>query len=141
MMRRETGRQILRFLFTGSLGFVIDASFLAALVALKSDPYLSRVVSFLLAFLVTYTLNRRWTFKVKAAPKLDKTTLLKYLAAQLTGLLVSFAAYSAVIYCAGIDRYSIAVGFTIGSILAMAFNFLASKFYVFAPPRSSPLRR
>jgi putative flippase GtrA len=56
-------RKPLRFLLTGCIGFVVDATVLALLLAVtRSDPFTARLLSIAAALLVTWMLNRRLTF-------------------------------------------------------------------------------
>ena len=51
-----------RFGLVGGLGFVVDAGVLALLVGTGVDPFLARLASIALAMLVTWRLNRSFTF-------------------------------------------------------------------------------
>ena len=56
-------REIALFAVGGVIGLVIDAGVVQALVGIEGwNPYLARVVSFLLAASVTWWWNRRHTF-------------------------------------------------------------------------------
>ena len=56
--------QFLRFCVVGAVGFVVDAGALLILLRVFGiDPIEGRLVSFSIAVLTTFELNRRWAFK------------------------------------------------------------------------------
>ena len=55
--------EFFRFGVVGTLGFLVDAGVLLAAIALGLGPWVGRLVSFLAAATVTYSLNRAWTFR------------------------------------------------------------------------------
>ena len=60
----ESISQFLRFCLVGTLGFIVDAATLhLAVDAFGANPYLGRVISYLVAATATWQLNRRYTFK------------------------------------------------------------------------------
>src|SRR6185437_14911603 len=62
--RRHWRCQIFPFAVVGVIGFAIDAGVLTILVsALGLSPYQARAISFTLAVLGTWLVNRRWTFR------------------------------------------------------------------------------
>ncbi len=126
--------QLRRFLGVGAIGFVVDASVLTALVVgWGQDPYRARGLSFALAVTVTWYLNRRWAFASRANRR--KTAEYgRYIAIQLTGAIINLSVYTA---CLGVDpalRAYPAVPLAIGAGVAMIFNFLGAKYFVFANP-------
>jgi putative flippase GtrA len=66
----EPARRIGSFLVVGGIGFAVDAGLLAAGISLLSlGPRVSRVISFLAAVLVTWMLNRSFTFADRASER------------------------------------------------------------------------
>lgn len=84
----------LRFLATGGVGFLVDAGVLSLLLATTSiGPILARCISFPVAFVVTWLLNRSWSFGDRPRPKLG-IELGAYSAVQGIGFAINFGAYS-----------------------------------------------
>ena len=66
----ELGRRIRSFVAVGMIGFVVDAGLLAVGTTLLSmGPRVSRVISFPAAVLVTWILNRSFTFADRVSPR------------------------------------------------------------------------
>jgi putative flippase GtrA len=66
----EPARRIVSFLVVGGVGFAVDAGLLAVGISLLSlGPRVSRVISFLAAVLVTWLLNRSFTFADRASER------------------------------------------------------------------------
>jgi putative flippase GtrA len=93
----ETSR-FLRFSAVGGVGFVVDAGVLLALVhALGMNPIVARMFSFSIAVLVTFELNRTWSF---GSIRLHRPLMafLTYLGVQGAGFLCNLAVYTAAIF-------------------------------------------
>jgi putative flippase GtrA len=74
----ELGRRIRSFVAVGLVGFVVDAGLLAiGTTFLAMGPRVSRVISFLVAVLVTWILNRSFTFADRASGR-KTSELLRY---------------------------------------------------------------
>ena len=66
----ELGRRVRSFAAVGLIGFVVDAGLLAVGTTLLSmGPRVSRVISFPAAVLVTWILNRSFTFADRVSPR------------------------------------------------------------------------
>lgn len=121
--------QLLRFGMVGGVGFAVDAGVLLALTALGGAPLLMRVLSFAAAVVVTWALNRRWTF---AATEQRGREFLAYLTVQSGGMVVNFAVFAAVLtWTAQTPLIALAAG----SALATAVNFTGARIWVFGSDR------
>lgn len=70
--------RVIKFAFTGGIGFVVDVSILSALTMVFGvNPYLARVGAMGTAMTVTWLINRRFTFKTH-----DKVTDARGMAAE-----------------------------------------------------------
>src|SRR5262245_44390769 len=89
--------EFLRFLTAGAIGFVIDSGLLLAFVrGLGWQPLLARLPSFATALVVTWLINRLWTFRSplqETSPRRVSAEFLSYGAVQVTGGAANYAVY------------------------------------------------
>jgi putative flippase GtrA len=129
-------RQFLLFCIAGTIGFLVDAGIVQALVAQGADPYLARLLSFLCALTATWAFNRRYTFGAVRSDRAGREWL-RYFIAMLGGFAVNYAVYAALVYSLPTIRQWPALGVAAGSIAGLVVNYLSSRFWVFrasAPP-------
>ena len=122
--RRSFGR----FLVVGSLGFAADSTltlFLTQPIALPS--WLARIPAFLAASYLTYRLNRRWTFKAEAYARGWPA----YVLATGIGSLLNYAVFTSWTAAFGDGAAMIVAGVALGSLVGLAFNYLASSRVIF----------
>ncbi|PJB73473.1 MAG: GtrA family protein [Alphaproteobacteria bacterium CG_4_9_14_3_um_filter_47_13] len=129
-MKDSELKTIMRFGLVGVAGFCTDAGLLQVILGLSGlDPLLARIPSFFVAVLVTWYLNRGFTFGMRH--KSFRESFLPYLAGNAIGLALNFG-----IYCAGIlgspflAHYPV-LAVALGAVIAMVFNFLAMRFWIF----------
>lgn len=117
-------KQFSLFVIVGSVGFLVDGlAFVSLLTVL--GVHFSRIISFLIAVIVTFLLNKKFTF---AKPE---GSLTKYVAGQSVGMLLNFSIYEVTILLLGKGALDVTVAFLLGSATAMVFNFLFAKKIVF----------
>ena len=122
--------QFLRFCVVGSVGFMIDAGILQLLVSgVGSNPYLARLISFLLAASATWSMNRRYTFKVEHRPTHAEWS--RYIALMVLGALVNYGLFAISITVWELARAQPWLGVAVGSIAGLGINFLTSRLLVF----------
>ena len=122
--------QFARFCAVGTIGFVVDAGILQALVSgLGADPYAARVVSFLAAASVTWWLNRRFTFAVRTRP--SRSEWMRYVGFMVLGALANYGAYAIAITVSELVRANLWLGVALGSVCGLAINFATSRAFVF----------
>jgi putative flippase GtrA len=127
----------LRFCLVGTIGFIVDSGLLLVLTAAGiAGPMLGRVLSFLVAAAVTWALNRRFTFRSRA----PATSLAPYILLTGFGALLNLGVYRLWIGAFGAAPAMLVLGVAAGSIVALAFNFLVSKHFVFRPASRDALR-
>lgn len=130
---RPIGNQLVRFCAVGAAAFVVDAGAVEALVKLASwNPYLARVVSYLCAASFAWWLNRRYTFGAGQGPVHREWA--KYLAVNISGGLVNYIAYAALVASFDFVRAWPWIGVAAGSAAGLLVNFAANKWYVFRRP-------
>lgn len=119
----ETQR-LLRFLLVGVVGFLVDAA-LVNLFAIATNPWLARVGSFLIAVLVTWRLNSRFTFGHPGRG------FWHYLSGQSLGIAINYGVYAAVLLFLPDHPMDLSVSVAAGSGAAMVFNYMVMKHWVF----------
>ena len=122
-------RRFRRFLVVGTVGFLCDAAVSLLLIRTAGLPPIpARVLAFIAASVVTYRLNRRWTFET--APGADRGWR-AYVAATGVGSLLNLAAYTAWIGAFGAAPAAILTGVAMGSLVGLSFNYFASARFIF----------
>ncbi len=130
-MSPETTKQFLRFGIVGVGGLIVDTAVLyTALYGLGFGLYAGRVVSYLAAATFTWACNRRFTF-THADPAPAFVQWLKFLLANGIGAVVNYATYAALVTWVPLVAEYPVIGVAAGSIAGLAFNFTASKRWVF----------
>ncbi len=118
--------EFLRFCVAGGIGFVTDFLLLHAGLALGLGPLIARFISATLALLVTWQINRRFTFRVVAPPSAVEAT--RYMLLNGTGFALNLGVYTlCVLWLAMSPSLSIVVA----SAVAMLFNFAGNRYWVF----------
>ena len=123
-------RQLTRFLLVGGIGFLIDGGLLFLQIWMGVDPYLARLISFPVAVVSTWRLNRRWTFPEadQASPSLQFN---RYFGVQMIGALCNYAVYASVLGANRETAGAAAMGFVLGSAIGLIVNFLGARVFVF----------
>lgn len=112
-----------KFIIAGGIGFVVDFSLLSLMLRIGLDPITGRLISFSIAVISTFLINRNYTFKSEG--NIFKQ-FQKYLFASLFGLSVNWGIYSL-----SLPYFSPQLSLIIASALAMIINFVFYRFVVF----------
>ncbi len=129
-MRSELVSQMMRFGVVGGVGFIVDGGLLWALISFDMNPYLARALSFPVAVVATWILNRNWTFRAtRDASK--EGQFRRYFGVQIFGSLANYLIYSAVIGLFGTASITIFVGFALGSFVGSFMNFFGVRLLAF----------
>lgn len=123
------------------VGFVIEAIVITALVVWWGvDIYLSRLVSFTLAVLATWRLNREFAFSDMASA--DRTREYgRYFLVQSLGALVNLGVFAILVSLVAELRSWPVVPLAAGAAIALMFNFVVSRTFVFVGHREAGRRR
>jgi putative flippase GtrA len=121
---------VLRFGLVGGVGFAVDGGLLQLLVWAGWGPIAARLVSFPVAVLATWWLNRMFTFGGQDGGSLWRS-LGRYVAVSLVGTGINFGIYTSFVLGSAAMAANPLVPFAIASIVAMAFNYLGSKYFAF----------
>lgn len=135
-------RELLKFAVVGGTTFVIDNGiwYLLKLTILESKPVTAKIIAVIIATIVSYVLNREWSFRTRGGRERHHEAALFFL---FSGIAV--ALYSAPLW---LSRYWLDLevphvsrlvqevadftsGSIIGTLLAMFFRFWAFKRWVF----------
>lgn len=136
--RKLSSRELRAFIVVGAIGFVIDALFLQLFaVMLGVNIYLARLLAFVPATLVTWLLNRRWSFGVGPSTAAHKRReYSKYFAVQCCGVAVNFAVFSVlVMLLPALIRYPV-LPLAVGSAFGLIVNYTGSRLWVFVANRA-----
>jgi putative flippase GtrA len=129
-MKSLIARQALRFGGVGGIGFITDATVFGTMLTLGVNPFLARALAFAPAVLVTWWLNRTWTFSGASKTK-PRQQLNRYALVQLIGAGVNFAMYSAWLGLFGTAPLAAFMAFAAGAGAGMVINFWASRKFAF----------
>lgn len=125
-------RQPLGFALVGCAGFATDAMLFLLLTQGFGLPVLgARALAFVPATVVTWLLNRLLVFRTRTGPRRKREEYLRHLGVQSIGIAINFGSFWAAMD-AGMGRNSAdLVPLAIGSLVAMVFNYLASRRFVY----------
>ena len=119
-------KQFLRFCVVGTVGFVIDAGILQALVVgAHADPYAARVASFLAAASATWLMNRHYVFAVRRKP--THAEWMRYVGLMVLGALLNYGAYALCIAFWVVARAQPWLGVAGGSVAGLGVNFTTAR--------------
>lgn len=126
------------FLFTlvGIFAFVVDVT---VLYWIKNEigVYWGRAAAFFCAVLVTWILNRSFTFKKNISNLSLLSEFAQYLSLMLGGGIINYFTYVLLVSMFDIMAKQPIWAVAIGSITGMLINFTLARFFVFTSPRRS----
>jgi putative flippase GtrA len=131
----RTVREVMSFLAVGAAGFVIEAIILTGLTEFAAwSPWHARIPSFLMAVLVTWSLNRRHTFPNRG-PQRPSLEVLLYAAIQGGGAVVNLIIFGAMLALTPMFMCFPVVALAIAAVGGFAFNYLVSSKLLYAQQR------
>lgn len=127
-------RRFILFVFVGTLGFFVDSAGMLILSRyLGFNSYVARLLSMGLAITATWLLNRYMTFRATRHSS-PSTEYLLYLLVQLTGAGANYGVFALLLWKFAFFREHPVAAVAIGSLFALAFNYLAIARFVFNLP-------
>ena len=129
----------LRFTLVGAAGFLADGGVLAILIHAGVRPLLARLISAPLAVLLTFSLNRAWSF-AQTANRPIGPALLAYCGVQGAGFLTNLAIFALAIWFLPSPLNEPLLAFVLGSATALAVNYAGARLIVFRQPRTLSFR-
>jgi putative flippase GtrA len=128
----KVSREFSLFAAGGVLGLVVDAGVVQLLVGmLQWNPYVARVISFLLAATVTWWWNRRYTFADRESTRAAHAEWLHWVGLMSIGAVINYAVYAALLMkFAALHRWP-ALAAAAGSAVAALVNFSTARGMLF----------
>lgn len=127
--------QIYKFIFVGTIGFIVDACILELILrTLNVGLFFGRLISFSIAVIITWQLNRKFVFKQIKQPKDIKAVIYefcKYILASSVSMSMNICIYMISAYSFALCSKYPSLAVAIGSLCAMLITFLISKYWVF----------
>jgi putative flippase GtrA len=122
-----------KFFLVGAVGFSVDALVLHAMTGgFQLSPFVGRLVSFPVAVLATWLLNRSFTFRHETVHTPVRQALV-YFGVQVTGGVANIGVYSLALTLAPTLKSMLLVPLALGSIAGLCLTFLGSKHIAFKP--------
>lgn len=119
-------RQLVRYLVVGGLGTAVHLALLAFCVeALRLDPVFGAVIGFVGALLVSYGLNRHWTFRLHGTGR-----PWRYAVVSLGGLMLNTALMYTLVKRFGWPYLPAQLSVV---LIVPLSNFLLNRYWAFAP--------
>ena len=118
--------QILRFGLVGTVGFMVDTAVVYATRGLLG-LYGAGALAFLVACTANWALNRRWTFRDRAAGAPARQQLPRYVAANLIGFVLNRGTYALVVTYSALAAAQPVLATAAGAVAGMGLNFLLSR--------------
>jgi putative flippase GtrA len=124
-------REIISFAGVGTVGFVLDAAIVWALINYVAvSPISAKLMAFPCAVTFTWLLNRNSTFKANRQTNYLKEWLL-YIQINSIGALANNLSFIVLVSINNFLYETPLITVAIGSIFGMFFNYFGSKFWVF----------
>jgi len=111
--RPGLGRAV-RFVIAGSLGFLVDAGVLLSLES-RVGPFAAQSAAYAVAVLVTFALNRAWTFQAGAAPWAPQG--IRYVVTTVAGAFVVNGLYAAGVALGAPSLLALAISALVWAVL------------------------
>ncbi|AEM49293.1 GtrA family protein [Acidithiobacillus ferrivorans SS3] len=131
-MSRPAKVEIILFSLVGAAGFVVDAAIVWALTSSGANAILAQAIAFAVAVTVTWLLNRQYTFAQHASPNRLREWM-HYVAANSLGAVVNNGVYVLLVLTVAMFSKEPVLAVAAGSLAGLAFNFTASRAWVFRP--------
>jgi putative flippase GtrA len=121
--------QLVAFGIVGCVGLSSDIVAFTACHNLGNNPFVSRVISLAFATLVTWTLNRHFTFEPPDRAVSNEAS--RYIVVTLCAQGVSYMTFAILVLT--MPAVMPQIFMVVGAVTAAAFSFLGHKFFSFGP--------
>ena len=127
-------RKLIYFSFVGGVGFLVDGGMLTLLSQHYGlDIYFARLVSFSLATMATWVLNRIIVFRQDVDPDQPKSVeYVRYLLVQAAGGCANLAVFTLLIMLAPSLKDHPIIPLAVGAIFGLAINFTGARYWVYS---------
>ncbi|MBT8137251.1 MAG: GtrA family protein [Gammaproteobacteria bacterium] len=119
------------FAVVGMVGFIVDAAVFQLLYSTLGGYVLPRILATAVAVVVTWGLNRRFVFRTAGTTGAAKE-FVRYVTVQSSGIVVNFAVYALLLTLSEALRQVPVAAVAVGALVAMVFNYLGARHWVFA---------
>ena len=135
----KLSREVALFAVGGIGGLLIDAAVVQTLVsALGWNPYLARVLSFLLAATFTWWWNRNHTFVERRSEHPAHAEWLRWIGLMSGGAAINYGIYALLLLSfSSLQRWPV-LAVAAGSAVAALVNFSTARGVLFKRPKTSP---
>jgi putative flippase GtrA len=135
-------QELVKFLLVGGTAFIVDTAFFLGLKStiLETKPVTAKIISTLIATIVSYVLNREWSFRTRGGRANHHEAALFFLVSGL-GVIVTtaplwFSRYALHLEVPYVSRFAQEVADfvsaqIVGTLLAMVFRWWAFRRFVF----------
>lgn len=126
-------------MMVGAIGYGIDVLIFNALMLFAreasnpDEPFVSKIISSVVAVVFTYLANSRWTFRRRTGRAEGIGRAARYGTVNLIGILITLICLAFSRFVLGLDSLladNISANL-IGTTLAMIFRFIANRYWVF----------
>ena len=136
---RRIDPAFIRFGLVGVAGFTVDALVLHAMTGLAGlSPFIGRFISFPVAVLATWLLNRSFTFRHKTVHAPWRQALV-YGAVQGAGGIANVGVYSLALSMDPAFKHMLLIPLAFGSAAGLCLTFLGSKHIAFKPAEAESM--
>lgn len=117
----------------GAIGFAVEAITLTFLTGVVGwAAWHSRMISFPLALAITWTLNRKYTFRGQSAYGRVRDAL-GYTVIQSMGSLINLVVFRTALELAPVMHTLPVIALAIGAVAGLSFNFIVSRTILYKP--------
>ena len=130
MIKSDRSQQIIVFIFAGAVGFLIEAVTIhVGITIFSTDPQSPRFVSYPIALVWTWYINRTYGFRMKGVPNFHEFSrfVQSNLASQITNLFLYFVLTSHIMAMASKPVLAL----VIATIISTCVSFLLYRIYAF----------
>lgn len=128
--------QFLRFCAVGAIGFCIDGGLLWGLLSNGFSHVFGRAISFPVAVITTWWLNRMFTF-TNANKACPRSQINRYFALQILGSLANLVVYLTILSVITPSSSNALAALAVGATIGLFINFIGSRKFVFVSNETS----